>query len=73
MIARCRKGIVTLRDIVARRGGIRGATEGHVAIEYGLIAALIVVAIIVTLTQVRTNLLNLPFASIIAAFTGAQP
>lgn len=41
------------------------------ATEYSLIAALIVIAIIVTLSQVRTGLLNLPFPALIAAFTEA--
>jgi Flp pilus assembly pilin Flp len=44
---------------------------GSVATEYGLIAALIVVALIVAFTQLRAGLLGLPFASLITAFTEA--
>lgn len=71
MIAKCRKGMTILRDVLARRSALREATEGSVATEYSLIAALIVIAIIVTLSQVRTGLLNLPFPALIAAFTEA--
>ncbi|NJO36381.1 MAG: Flp family type IVb pilin [Rhizobiales bacterium] len=60
------------RDGSARRPAFRNATDGSVAIEYGLIAALVVVVIIVTLVQVRTNLLSLPFPALIAAFTNAS-
>lgn len=72
MIVQCRKGIAALRDVSARLGALRHAAGGSVATEYGLIAALVVIVIIVTLSQVRTNLLSLPFPALIAAFTGAN-
>lgn len=68
MIATRRNGIAILRDILARLRAFRHAECGSTAIEYSLIAALIVIVIIVTLTQVRTNLLALPFPALIAAF-----
>ena len=46
--------------------------EGVTAIEYGLIAALIAVGIIVTVTAVGTNL-NLVFTAVSTAITGALP
>jgi Flp pilus assembly pilin Flp len=46
----------------------RSQADGSVAAEYGLIAALIVVGVILALTQVRANLLALPFPALIAAF-----
>jgi pilus assembly protein Flp/PilA len=42
--------------------------EGVTAIEYGLIAALIAVAIVITVTAVGTNL-NVIFGSVAAALT----
>ena len=45
--------------------------QGSVAIEYGLIAALVVIAIIVTLSQLRANLIDLPLPAIVAAFDEA--
>lgn len=71
MIAQCRKGIAAWRDVRSRQRRFLRADKGSVAIEYGLIAALVVIVIIVTLTQVRANLLSLPFPTLIAAFTGA--
>jgi Flp pilus assembly pilin Flp len=72
LIARRSQGFAAWRDGAARRHAFRSATEGSVAIEYGLIAALVVVVIIFTLVQVRTNLLSLPFPALIAAFTSAS-
>ena len=67
----CRIGLAVLRDLWARRLLLRKASHGSVATEYGLIAAMIVVVIILALSQVRSNLLSLPFPSLIAAFTAA--
>lgn len=66
-----RKGIAILRDVLARQRTFRRATDGSTAIEYSLIAALIVIVIIATLMLVRTNLLALPFPALIAAFAEA--
>jgi Flp pilus assembly pilin Flp len=44
---------------------------GAVAIEYGLIAALIAVAILGTLARLGESILGLPLQSLIDAFTGA--
>ncbi|MEZ5932169.1 MAG: Flp family type IVb pilin [Alphaproteobacteria bacterium] len=57
---------------MARHHAMRRASAGSIAIEYGLIVALVVVVIIVTLGQVRSNLLSLPFSALIAAFTNAS-
>ena len=66
-----RKGIAILRDVLAQQRAFRRRTDGSTAIEYSLIAALVVIVIIVTLTLVRTNLLALPFPALIAAFVEA--
>lgn len=72
MNANRRKEQAAMRDVLARCRAFGRRREGSIAIEYGLIAALIVIAIIVTLTLVRTNLLSLPFPALIAAFTEAS-
>lgn len=41
------------------------------ALEYGLIAALVVVVVIVALVQLRSNLIDLPLPSLNTAFEGA--
>jgi len=46
-------------------------TSGAVAIEYGLIAALVSLVIFGALVQVRDSLLNLPLQSLIDAFLAA--
>ena len=61
-----------VRGICARRATFQRSTDGATAIEYSLIAALIVIVIIGTLSLVRANLLALPFPALIAAFSGAQ-
>jgi len=71
LIVRCRKEVTIRHDRASRRRGFAKATEGSVAVEYGLIAALIVAVIIGTVVQVRDGLLNLPFPALIAAFTNA--
>lgn len=71
MIALRRNGTVARRGFLTRRHSLWKAADGSVATEYGLIAALIVVAIILSLSQVRTNLLSLPFPSLIDAFSGS--
>jgi Flp pilus assembly pilin Flp len=55
---------------------LRGLTlltdeSGAVAIEYGLIAALIVVAILGTIVQLRDSLVGLPLQLLIDAFNAA--
>ena len=71
MIATHRNGSATARGILARWRAFRKSTEGATAIEYALIAAMLVVVIVVALVQVRTSLLNLPFPTLIAAFVEA--
>jgi Flp pilus assembly pilin Flp len=44
---------------------------GAVALEYGLIAALIAVAILGSIVQLSESLVGLPLQSIIDSFTGA--
>jgi Flp pilus assembly pilin Flp len=46
-------------------------TTGAVAIEYGLIAALIVLAILGTIDQLGDTLFGLPLQLLVNAFTGA--
>ncbi|MGI9510985.1 MAG: Flp family type IVb pilin [Geminicoccaceae bacterium] len=60
-----------MRDVLARQRAFRCSADGATAIEYSLIAALIVIVIITTLSLVRTNLLALPFPALIAAFGDA--
>ncbi|MGI9451897.1 MAG: Flp family type IVb pilin [Geminicoccaceae bacterium] len=47
--------------------------DGSVAVEYGLIAAFLVVIIIVALVQLRTSLIELPLPTLNSAFEEAQP
>ncbi len=49
----------------------RSNDDGSVAIEYGLIAAFLVVVIIVTLVQLRNNLIDLPLPTLNTAFEEA--
>jgi Flp pilus assembly pilin Flp len=48
-------------------------THGAVALEYGLLAALVVVAILGSLRTLGISLVSLPLPSLIAAFEGALP
>ena len=70
MNAKRRIGDIVSKDVFAR---FRSEERGSTAIEYGLIAAFVVAVIIVTLVQVRENLLGLPFARLLAAFSSANP
>ena len=71
MIAKCQRTISPRRADAASWEAFRSSTHGSVAIEYGLIAALVVIVIIVTLSQLRNNLIDLPLPAIIAAFDEA--
>lgn len=71
MFAIRKRTIDFLRARFACRQALVSDAGGSVATEYGLIAALIVVALIVAFTQLRAGLLGLPFASLITAFTEA--
>ena len=51
--------------------GLWQADNGAIAIEYGLIAALIAVAILGTIAELGNTLFALPLQSIIAAFIAA--
>jgi Flp pilus assembly pilin Flp len=66
--AKRRIGGFAIPDVFAR---FRAEDAGSTAIEYGLIAAFVVAVIIVTLVQIRENLLALPFPRLLAAFSGA--
>ncbi len=68
MNAKRRIGDFAIRDVLVR---LRTEQAGSTAIEYGLIAAFVVAVIIVTLVQLRGNLLGLPFPRLIAAFSDA--
>ena len=68
---RCARFVGWTRTRVQRPAHFGKQTNGSVATEYGLIAALVVVVVIVAILQVRTNLLALPFPALIAAFTDA--
>jgi Flp pilus assembly pilin Flp len=52
-------------------GNIRSRDDGSVALEYGLIAAFVVVVVIVALVQLRSNLIDLPLPTINSAFDEA--
>ncbi|MGI9421467.1 MAG: Flp family type IVb pilin [Geminicoccaceae bacterium] len=71
MIARRREPTAASRDVLAQIETLRRAERGSIATEYGLIAALVAIGLIVALTQVRESLLGLPFPTLIAAFTDA--
>ena len=47
--------------------------SGAVALEYGLLAALVAVAILGSLRSLGISLVNLPLPSLIAAFESAVP
>lgn len=49
----------------------RSRDDGAVAIEYGLIAALVVAVVIVALVQLRANLVDLPLPALNMAFEEA--
>jgi Flp pilus assembly pilin Flp len=53
--------------------GLLADTHGAVALEYGLLAALVVVAILGSLRSLGISLVQLPLPSLIAAFEGALP
>ena len=71
MIATYQNGKAALHDVLSRYHALLKSTEGATAIEYGLIAAIVVVVVITALSQVRAGLLNLPFPTLIAAFVEA--
>ena len=66
--------LATQERLLAERPGFRqigGDAKGAVAIEYGLIAALIVIAIIGVLGDVRDALVGLPLSTLINALAAA--
>jgi Flp pilus assembly pilin Flp len=65
--------IRTSRQRLPRPSGLSQLTDesGAVAIEYGLIAALIVLAILGTIIQLRDSLVGLPLQLLIDAFNAA--
>lgn len=60
-----------MRDVLARLCAHPHGSEGAVAIEYGLIAALIVLVVIGALVQLGDSLVSLPLPKLIDAFTEA--
>ena len=71
MNAPCRRTLPTTRWIRRNAVDLCQEASGAVAVEYGLIAALIMVAILGTIVQVGDALFGLPFQLLIDAFTGA--
>ena len=52
---------------------LKADASGAVALEYGLLAALVAVAILGSLRTLGISLINLPLPSLIAAFESAVP
>jgi Flp pilus assembly pilin Flp len=52
---------------------LRREVGGAVALEYGLLAALVAMAILGSLRTLGVSLVNLPLPSLITAFQGALP
>ena len=52
---------------------LQADASGAVALEYGLLAALVAVAILGSLRTLGISLINLPLPSLIAAFESALP
>lgn len=71
MITNFHGTVACLRAGLAKWSAFRSDEGGSVAVEYGLIAALVVALSIVALTQLRSSLLNLPFPALFAAFDEA--
>jgi len=63
--------LLTARWIWRGAVDLRQETTGAVALEYGLTAALIAVAILGTLVEVRDALVGLPLQSVIDALVNA--
>lgn len=71
MNAPCEHILLTARWIWRGAVDLWQETTGAVALEYGLIAALIAVAILGTLVEVRDALVGLPLQAVIDAFVNA--
>jgi Flp pilus assembly pilin Flp len=71
MTVRCQRTTLSARSIGRNAVDFWQDTSGAVALEYGLIAALIAVAIIGTLVQLSESLVGLPLQSLIDAFIAA--
>lgn len=71
MNAPCEHTLLTARWIWRNTVGLWQEATGAVALEYGLIAALIAVAILGSLVEVRDALVGLPLQSVIDAFVAA--
>jgi Flp pilus assembly pilin Flp len=52
---------------------LQADTSGAMALEYGLLAALVAMAILGSLRTLGISLVNLPLPSLIAAFQSAVP
>ncbi|MGI9491031.1 MAG: hypothetical protein ACR2QF_01255 [Geminicoccaceae bacterium] len=73
MIAERRPLSIGSTEIPAAATAFRSKEDGSVAVEYGLIAAFLVVIIVVALVQLRTNLVDLPLPTLNTAFEEALP
>ncbi len=71
MITELRKRFAVLDAGLTTLATLRSRSDGSIVVEYGLIAALVVIVLIVLLTQLRTGLLGLPFPALFAAFQSA--
>lgn len=71
MKAPCQRTMPTARRSGQNAVDLWQETGGAVALEYGLIAALIAVALIGSLVGLRDSLVGLPLQSLIDAFVNA--
>ena len=68
---KCQLIMLQARSVGRRAIDLWHETSGAVAIEYGLIAALIALAIIGSIIQLGESVADLPMQSLIDAFAGA--
>lgn len=68
LITQLRKRSALTDSGLTTLAALRKGSDGSIVVEYGLIAALVAIALIVLLVQLRDSLLGLPFDSLIAAF-----
>ena len=66
-----RASIMTARRLWRTVAALRAHTSGAIAIEYGLIAALVTIAILGVLRELGGSLVGLPMAQIVAALANA--
>jgi hypothetical protein len=71
MTVRFQRTVLRARSIGRSAVDVWQETSGAVALEYGLIAALIAVAILGSIVQLSESLVGLPLQSLIDAFIAA--